>query len=43
MILFAAGDAVARGEISPDYMYSREALMNIARDLPRACSRSFAT
>jgi hypothetical protein len=30
----AAGDAVARGEISPDYMYSREALANMARDLP---------
>ena len=30
----AAGDAVARGEISPDYMYNREALANIARDLP---------
>ncbi len=30
----AAGAAIARGEISPDYMYSREALANIARDLP---------
>jgi hypothetical protein len=30
----AAGAARARGEISPDYMYSREALANIARDLP---------
>jgi hypothetical protein len=30
----AAGNARARGEISPDYMYSREALANIARDLP---------
>ena len=29
-----AGAAIARGEISPDYMYSREALANIARDLP---------
>src|SRR6188474_1187691 len=29
----AAGDAVARGEISPDYMYNREALANIARDI----------
>jgi Sulfotransferase domain len=30
----AAGGAIARGEISPDYMYSSEALHNIARDLP---------
>src|SRR5262245_36369070 len=30
----SAGQATARGEISPDYMYSREALANIARDLP---------
>ena len=30
----AGGQAAARGEISPDYMYSREALSNIARDLP---------
>lgn len=30
----AAGPATARGEISPDYMYSRTALANIARDLP---------
>ena len=30
----SAGHATARGEISPDYMYSREALANIARDLP---------
>lgn len=29
-----AGDARARGEISPDYMYSAKALENIARDLP---------
>lgn len=30
----AAGAASARGEISPDYMYSRAALAHIARDLP---------
>jgi hypothetical protein len=30
----AAGGAIARGEISPDYMYSPDALRNIARDLP---------
>lgn len=30
----AAGPAVARGEISPDYMYSPAALANISRDLP---------
>lgn len=29
-----AGEAKARGEISPDYMYTLEALANIARDLP---------
>lgn len=29
-----AGEAKARGEISPDYLYSSEALDNIARDLP---------
>lgn len=29
-----AGDAKARGEISPDYMYTPEALANIARDIP---------
>jgi hypothetical protein len=29
-----AGGAIARGEITPDYMYSPDALANIARDLP---------
>jgi len=29
-----AGQAIARGEITPDYMYSQEAMANIARDLP---------
>ncbi len=29
-----AGEAKARGEISPDYMYTPEAMANIARDLP---------
>ena len=31
-----AGSAVARGEITPDYLYHPEALANIARDLPDA-------
>src|SRR6188508_2795579 len=29
-----AGSAVARGEITPDYLYHPEALSNIARDVP---------
>jgi hypothetical protein len=31
-----AGSALARGEITPDYLYHPEALANIARDLPGA-------
>jgi hypothetical protein len=30
----AAGDAIARGEITPDYLYHPVALRNIARDVP---------